>query len=108
MTSNRSAARPATTSETRPSQGATDKSDAPPTTLEKAPALAAHDLRMIVNVLDSEARGNPTATASTNITPDAEWVLEFDNKCNYFSQKLHKARSCEQYGNMQLNVRRPV
>jgi len=52
-TSNRSAARPATTSEARPSQTAPDKSDAPPTTLEKAPALAAHDLRMIVNVLDS-------------------------------------------------------
>ncbi|KNZ63002.1 hypothetical protein VP01_119g13 [Puccinia sorghi] len=44
--SNRNAAQPATTSKARSSQAATDKSDAPPATLEKAPGLA-HDLRMI-------------------------------------------------------------
>ncbi|CAH7671711.1 hypothetical protein PPACK8108_LOCUS6518 [Phakopsora pachyrhizi] len=31
----------------------------------------------------------------------------FDNKQNYFSQQLHKARSREQHGNVQLKVRRP-
>lgn len=50
---NRGPGRAVISSDSGPSQGATDKSDAPPTTLEKAPALAPHDLRMIVNVLDS-------------------------------------------------------
>ncbi|POW21744.1 hypothetical protein PSHT_02053, partial [Puccinia striiformis] len=50
---NRGTARATTTSDARPSQAAADKPDTPPTTLEKAPALAAHDLCMIVNVLDS-------------------------------------------------------
>ncbi|CAH7682947.1 hypothetical protein PPACK8108_LOCUS16132 [Phakopsora pachyrhizi] len=31
----------------------------------------------------------------------------FDNKRNYFSQQLHKARSREQHGNVQLKARRP-
>ncbi|KAA1107112.1 hypothetical protein PGT21_002719 [Puccinia graminis f. sp. tritici] len=52
-TTSRATVRTATATDARPPQTATDKSDAPPTTLEKAPALAAHDLRMIVNVLDS-------------------------------------------------------
>ncbi|WAR63783.1 hypothetical protein PtB15_17B384 [Puccinia triticina] len=49
----RAAARATTTTDARPAQTSADKTDAPPTTLEKAPALASHDLRMIVNVLDS-------------------------------------------------------
>ncbi|PLW06104.1 hypothetical protein PCANC_26100 [Puccinia coronata f. sp. avenae] len=50
------------TSEARPSQSATDKLDAFPPTLEKAPALAANDIRMIVNLLDTDECSSKTFT----------------------------------------------
>ncbi|KNZ47132.1 hypothetical protein VP01_6656g2, partial [Puccinia sorghi] len=72
-TSNRSAARPATTSGARPSQVVTDKSDAPPTTLERAAALAAHDLRMIVNVRDSGERSSKHSLSC--LREQNSWVM---------------------------------
>ncbi|KNZ46051.1 hypothetical protein VP01_7603g1, partial [Puccinia sorghi] len=42
-----------------------------------------------------------------DMTHIATVLFPLMDKFNYFSQKLHKARSREQYGNMQLNVRRP-
>ena len=58
-------------------------------------------------VLNTMVRNNPgLMSGSFSILVHNTKVLEFDNKRNYFSQKLHKARSREQYGNVQLNVRR--
>jgi len=62
----------------------------------------------IEKVLNTMVRNNPgLISGSFSILVHNPTVLEFDNKRNYFSQKLHKARSREQYGNLQLNVRRP-
>ncbi|KAI7945161.1 hypothetical protein MJO28_010856 [Puccinia striiformis f. sp. tritici] len=59
-------------------------------------------------VLNTMVRNNPgLMSGSFSILVHNPKVLEFDNKRNYFSQQLHKARSREQYGNVQLNVRRP-
>ncbi|KAA1092667.1 hypothetical protein PGT21_010863 [Puccinia graminis f. sp. tritici] len=59
-------------------------------------------------VLNMMVRNNPgLMSGSFSILVHNPKVLEFDNKRNYFSQQLHKARSREQYGNVQLNVRRP-
>ncbi|KAH9820843.1 hypothetical protein DFH28DRAFT_1121207 [Melampsora americana] len=59
-------------------------------------------------VLNTMVRNNPgLMSGSFSILVHNPKVLEFDNKRNYFSQQLHKARSREQYGTVQLNVRRP-
>ncbi|CAH7686641.1 expressed protein, partial [Phakopsora pachyrhizi] len=59
-------------------------------------------------VLNTMVRNNPgLMSGSFSILVHNPKVLEFDNKRNYFSQQLHKARSREQHGNVQLNVRRP-
>ncbi|PLW29099.1 hypothetical protein PCASD_19760 [Puccinia coronata f. sp. avenae] len=77
----RAATRATATSEARPPQTATDKLDAFPTTLEKAPALAAHDLRMIVNVLDSGECSSKTFThtvtfiQATSTCPNGQEVI---------------------------------
>lgn len=59
-------------------------------------------------VLNTMVRNNPgLMSGSFSILVHNPKVLEFDNKRNYFSQQLHKARAREQYGTVQLNVRRP-
>ncbi|MBW0460652.1 hypothetical protein O181_000367 [Austropuccinia psidii MF-1] len=59
-------------------------------------------------VLNTMVRNNPgLMSGSFSILVHNPKVLEFDNKRNFFSQQLHKARAREQYGNVQLNVRRP-
>ncbi|KNZ50258.1 hypothetical protein VP01_4520g1, partial [Puccinia sorghi] len=58
----------------RPSQVAANKSDAPPTTLEKAPALLAHDLRMIVNILDSGERSSKHSVIAAELLERAKFL----------------------------------
>ncbi|KAI8460869.1 hypothetical protein BY996DRAFT_6429551 [Phakopsora pachyrhizi] len=50
--------------------------------------------RFFLKVLNTMVRNNPG-------------LMIHNPKRNYFSQQLHKARSREQHGNVQLNVRRP-
>jgi len=61
--------------------------------------------RKILNIM---VRNNPSLmSGSFSLLVSNSRVLDFDNKRNYFNQQLHrKPHMREQYGTLQLNVRR--
>ncbi|GAA96285.1 uncharacterized protein L969DRAFT_606130 [Mixia osmundae IAM 14324] len=58
--------------------------------------------------LNTMVRNNPSLMAgSFAILVHNSKVLDFDNKRNYFNQKLHKRTNREHHHTLQINVRRP-